>query len=115
MPQDIPEGWTEVRGPELFKFETKGQELRGILLQGKTETIKGENGPEKVLEVYMQTARGPGQIPAWLRCETENHKQAHRQRNYRQVHRRRCERGCSEGQRHEDFWRLCEPLRARRG
>lgn len=58
MSQDIPSGWTEVRGPELFKFETKGQELRGILLQGKNETIKGENGPEKVLEVYLQTSRG---------------------------------------------------------
>lgn len=55
---DIPAGWTEVKGPELFKFETKGQSLRGIFIAGKTETIKGENGPEKVLEFYFETTRG---------------------------------------------------------
>lgn len=52
-PFDIPQGFTEARQPEIFKFEHKGDTVEGIL----TKAVKVLIGGDEVLELYINTGR----------------------------------------------------------
>ena len=56
----IPEGWTEVKEPVLFKFDKPGAFLRGMLLALTYETLKDESTgkPEQVLVARLEMDNG---------------------------------------------------------
>jgi hypothetical protein len=50
---EVPQGFTEARQPELYKFEHKGDVLEGIL----TKAVKVQIGGDEVLELYINNGR----------------------------------------------------------
>lgn len=54
----VPAGFREAEGPTLVKFTELGQTLRGLFLKAVPITLQGDNGPESVLEVYLQEPGG---------------------------------------------------------